>query len=53
MFSKLIEAAQSNVFGRPFVASCQGDETAKQIVPSRPTMAAAGKIFFRYPHGQS
>jgi len=41
MFSKLIEAAQSNVFGLPSVASCQGSESATQMSVSRPAMAAA------------
>ncbi|XP_065067357.1 solute carrier family 25 member 3-like [Rhopilema esculentum] len=44
MFSKLVETAQNNVFGRPFVASCQESESSKQIVPSRPAMAAAEDI---------
>ena len=48
MFSKLVEAAQNNVFGRPLVASCQESESTKQIMPSRPAMAATGELIDQF-----
>jgi len=41
MFSKLVDAAKSNVFGLPSVALCEGNESTKQMSVTRPAMASA------------